>query len=846
MILLLLSLFTRLEKEYTALKTKENEDQIELRRLRTENRLLRQRIENLEKVEARLLRQNEESATLADKLVQDQVTWAQEVEQTYSLRNELSVTRQQMAEMQKKLVDAEDIIGDIRKRTRLIKETVHLDDAEEENMVKHLQEELIAVRLREAETSGTIRELRQKIAELEDTNLRLQRAPSNDVQQLQEELIAVKLREAEANLSLKELRMKVNEIETYWEAHMERVRQNSPKEKSGKAELRHLQEEVMCLKLKEARAVSDLKDAKQKLMELETQNQICSNQIRRMGDENKGLKEQLDVAAARERELRANIKELAHKLDDTESKRREEAMMSRIRDAECTQQLAELRHRVADIDIQREELLAAGRLNDKGDNQDLENKLYDLKDEVLQLQMSVSPTPGTPRHSTQPGNGAVTPTGTGARKTHDVMTYSFMGDNSDEEVDAEIKDSENLNQTLTDIIEGRSPQHQNHTATNSNGSSDGERDGENLLLPPRHPANITPSDSDAGHHRTHSFLSASNLRGLEERSDDSLDFISDIETNPLFEPDAPSEICSAGSTAGDVSPSVKSVNSCVSHQGTSEVSSHSRATSDSGFSFSEDAYSAKDFHSSLGVTSLHTPEAEDAPGKSSVIESRMGSSARAAADGVSDGKCDGEGRACSLPGLKSYPTSSSSSGSVLSRLLSPSSQPSAGEALKPDTVASEKPSPHPQPNTAMVQSKGFLTEWDLYEEVVVVSNDQPPQVIKSTTGTAAQKSVCVTQQSSPCYKLASKSSTARTALLSVDESQPGNLSSWTAGSNGNTSLGLEAEEDEWSEWQSEIPDVEVIYEPSSGSHANNGGVHEGFTHNPRDNENGFSLKESTV
>ena len=58
------------------------------------------------------------------------------------------------------------------------------------------------------------------------------------------------------------------------QAHMERVRQNSPKEKSGKAELRHLQEEVMCLKLKEARAVSDLKDAKQKLMELETQVKI--------------------------------------------------------------------------------------------------------------------------------------------------------------------------------------------------------------------------------------------------------------------------------------------------------------------------------------------------------------------------------------------------------------------------------------------------------------------------------------------------------------------------------------------------------------------------------------------
>ncbi|XP_055896566.1 EVI5-like protein isoform X4 [Biomphalaria glabrata] len=416
----------KLEKEYTALKTKENEDQIELRRLRTENRLLRQRIENLEK----------ESTTLADKLVQDQVTWAQEVEQSYALRNELSITRLQLQETQKKLLDAEDIIGDIRKRTRIIEDAVHLDEAEECNMVKYLQEELIAVRLREAETAGTIKELRQKIVDLEDTNLRLQRAPSNDVQQLQEELIAVKLREAEANLSMKELRMKVNEIESYWESHMERIRQASPKDKGSKAEVKHLQEELMALKIKEAKSVADLKDAKQKLMELETQNQICTNQIRRMVEDNKELKKQLEEALERERDLKSNIKDLTRKLDDTESQRKEEAMMSRIKEAENVQQLEELRHKIAEIDIQKEELLAAGQLHDKGENQELENKLADLQDEVLQLQLSFS--------SNHTGNRS------------SIMTDSFLGNNSDEEVDAEIKDSENLDQTLSDIIEGRS------------------------------------------------------------------------------------------------------------------------------------------------------------------------------------------------------------------------------------------------------------------------------------------------------------------------------------------------------------------------------------------------------
>lgn len=49
------------------------------------------------------------------------------------------------------------------------------------------------------------------------TNIQLQKAPSNDVQHLQEELIAVKLREAEANLSLKEMKHKVYDLDAQWE-----------------------------------------------------------------------------------------------------------------------------------------------------------------------------------------------------------------------------------------------------------------------------------------------------------------------------------------------------------------------------------------------------------------------------------------------------------------------------------------------------------------------------------------------------------------------------------------------------------------------------------------------------
>lgn len=63
----------KMEKEYQDLKKKEQEEMVELRRLRRENRLLKQRNELLEA----------ESAELADRLVRGQVSRAEEEETRY-------------------------------------------------------------------------------------------------------------------------------------------------------------------------------------------------------------------------------------------------------------------------------------------------------------------------------------------------------------------------------------------------------------------------------------------------------------------------------------------------------------------------------------------------------------------------------------------------------------------------------------------------------------------------------------------------------------------------------------------------------------------------------------------
>uniref|UniRef100_A0A8C7KXK0 Ecotropic viral integration site 5 n=1 Tax=Oncorhynchus kisutch TaxID=8019 RepID=A0A8C7KXK0_ONCKI len=89
----------KLEKEYTTIKTKEMEEQVEIKRLRTENRLLKQRIDTLEK---------------------GQVTRAQEAEETYLVMRELATVRQQSEEATAQLELAQSTIRDLQQRPLLL------------------------------------------------------------------------------------------------------------------------------------------------------------------------------------------------------------------------------------------------------------------------------------------------------------------------------------------------------------------------------------------------------------------------------------------------------------------------------------------------------------------------------------------------------------------------------------------------------------------------------------------------------------------------------------------------------------------------------------------------------
>lgn len=294
----------KLEKEYTTIKTKEMEEQGEIKRLRTENRLLKQRIETLEK---------------------------HKCSSTYN-----------------------------------------------EDFVLQLEKELVQARLSEAESQCALKEMQDKVLDIEKKNNSF--PDENNIARLQEELIAVKLREAEAIMGLKELRQQVRDLEEHWQRHLARTsgRWKDPPKKNA---VNELQDELMSIRLREAETQAEIREMKQRMMEMETQNQINSNQLRRAEQEVTSLQEKVCSLTVKNKGLLAQLSEAKRRQAEIECKNKEEVMAVRLREADSIAAVAELQQHIAELEIQKEEGKLQGQLNRSDSNQ----YIRELKDQIAEL-----------------------------------------------------------------------------------------------------------------------------------------------------------------------------------------------------------------------------------------------------------------------------------------------------------------------------------------------------------------------------------------------------------------------------------------------------------------------------
>ncbi|XP_075898699.1 EVI5-like protein isoform X2 [Nelusetta ayraudi] len=348
----------KLEKEYTTIKNKEMEEQIEIKRLRTENRLLKQRIETLEK---------------------GQVTRAQEAEENYVIKRELAVVRQQCSTASESLEKAQDTIRELQQQKYT------------EQFVSGLQTELEQSRLREAELLGAMKEMQDKVLDLEKRSSCL--PDENNVAALQEEVKQVKLRELETLRSFREMQDAVTELNQRWQHHMSRGSSTGGggghwKESPKKNAMNELQDKLMTVRLREAEAQAELREVKLNALQLESQNQIHSKLIGRNEQERSALQDRLQMLANQNKALQAQINEMKRKQAELDCKSKEEVMAVRLREADSMAAMAELRQKIAELEIQKEEGLIQGQLNHSDSRQyinQLRGQITELKNEVRQL-----------------------------------------------------------------------------------------------------------------------------------------------------------------------------------------------------------------------------------------------------------------------------------------------------------------------------------------------------------------------------------------------------------------------------------------------------------------------------
>ncbi|XP_020310015.1 EVI5-like protein isoform X2 [Oncorhynchus kisutch] len=345
----------KLEKEYTTIKNKEMEEQIEIKRLRTENRLLKQRIETLEK---------------------GQVTRAQEAEENYVIKRELAVVRQQFSVTCQNLEKAQDTIGELQREKYT------------EQFVTGLQTQLEQSRLQEAELLGALKEMQDKVLDLEKRSSSL--PDENNVAQLQDELKLVKLRELETLHSFREMQDTVTELNQRWQLHMSKGGGGGGhwKESPKKNALNELQEKLMGVRLREAQAQAELREVKLQAIQLESKNQIHSKLIGRHEVESAAMQERLQQLAGQNKGLQSQLTEMKRKRAELDCKSKEEVMAVRLREADSMAAMAELRQKIAELEIQKEEGLIQGQLNHSDSRQyitQLRDQIGELKNEIRQL-----------------------------------------------------------------------------------------------------------------------------------------------------------------------------------------------------------------------------------------------------------------------------------------------------------------------------------------------------------------------------------------------------------------------------------------------------------------------------
>lgn len=278
----------RLEKDYNEKKAKEAEEQVEVRRLRDENSMLKERIEALES----------ENQSLVAQLAKARVSHALEQEEKMIMKRELGIVKKHAKKLSSgsmKGMGINDGTDSPCEQINTHATTNVQNPLYSDEFVLQLQQELVAARLREAESDNHLSDLSKRLHSAEAKNERL--ASDKELLKSQEELVNVKYRYAECQSAFRDLQSRLDQLEQAWTNHtLKRTGNGHHVDTGGSSrETREnmLEKELMTLRIKEAQLSSENRENSLKLIEMEQWCKSLHKQISRSEDERAELKYKL-------------------------------------------------------------------------------------------------------------------------------------------------------------------------------------------------------------------------------------------------------------------------------------------------------------------------------------------------------------------------------------------------------------------------------------------------------------------------------------------------------------------------------------------------------------------------
>ncbi|XP_039533050.1 ecotropic viral integration site 5 protein homolog isoform X5 [Pimephales promelas] len=203
----------------------------------------------------------------------------------------------------KELKDQEELNGLSSENKRLKQRLDILEKRCSEQLVSQMKKELEKSLLNAARSQNTLKEMQTNTLQIEESSSTL--PDENSVMYLQTELISCRLREADALAGLKELKQHIKDMVKKWQWQQVHC---GGQQKVSSAQ-NDLQVELLSTRLKDALTQATLKESRHKLLQLQTEDKIQSDHLKRTEEHINSQRDHLRELTSQNQDLHSQLQQ---------------------------------------------------------------------------------------------------------------------------------------------------------------------------------------------------------------------------------------------------------------------------------------------------------------------------------------------------------------------------------------------------------------------------------------------------------------------------------------------------------------------------------------------------------